>query len=366
MDGSGGGESSDLIQSLFDHPQQFEFFQAVRLLQVAVAQDTSHPYPSTVGSDPGPHTESIRFKALPSLSFPAGDIASLNPSGSTSKKEVAAHHCPAQMMVSFMGLTGPGGVLPQHYTTLLIERAHTKHKDASLREFLDLFNHRAISLFYRAWEKYRLPLVYEQQLQKGDREDDLFTRCLFSLVGLQTEGLRHRFPFDDQAIVSFGGHFAGRCRNVTGLKQLLSEYFDIEIEVDQFVGQWLMLPEDSQTSLPDARHPAGLNTALGSEAVIGSRVWDVQSRIRIVLGPLIQSEFQQFVPGQDQLRTLQEMVRFYIGTEIDFDVQLILRKEDVPPCRLTQTDAFQPQLGWNTWLHSEKRLEHASDAVFHF
>lgn len=366
MDGAGGGEGSDLIQSLFDHPQQFDFFQAVRLLQVAVAQDPKHPYPSTVGSDAGSHTESIHFKALPSLSFPTGDITSLEPKSKTGSNAVSAFHSPAQMTVSFMGLTGPGGVLPQHYTTLLIERAHPKHKDASLREFFDLFNHRAVSLFYRAWEKYRLPLVYERHLQSGEREDDLYTSCLFSLVGLQTEGLRYRFPFDDQAIVSFGGHFAARCRNATGLKQLLGEYFEIEIEVEQFVGQWLMLPEDSQTSLPSANHPAGLNTALGSEAVIGSRVWDVQSRIRVVLGPLKLSKFQQFVPGQDQLERLQQMVRFYIGSEIDFDVQVVLHKEEVPSCCLTQSGSSQPRLGRNTWLHSENRSNHASDAVFQF
>lgn len=365
MDSTSGGEGSDLIQDLFDHPQQFDFFQAVRLLQVAVAQDSNHPFPSSVGSDPGPHTESIQFKALPSLSFPAGDIASLKQAGKTPLAESDLHG-QAQMIVSFMGLTGPGGVLPQHYTTLLIERAHPKHKDATLREFFDLFNHRVISLFYRAWEKYRLPLVYEQQLQNGERESDLFTKCLFSLVGLQTEGLRYRFPFDDQAIISFGGHFAARCRNATGLQQVLSEYFEIDIEVEQFVGQWLMLPEDSQTTLPGSRHPSGRNTALGTETVIGSRVWDVQSRIRIILGPLKLKKFQQFVPGQDQLEMLQEMARFYVGGDIDFDVQVILHKDEVPPCRLSSDNTVQPRLGWNTWLPAHLRSTHAGDAIFQF
>ena len=386
MASTGGGESTDLIQELFDNPQQFDFFQAVRLLEMYVAQQRNHPRASAVGSDVGPHTEPIRFRALPSLSFPPGQIAGLK-----AQKEVKGpstdDKIPVDMTVSFMGLTGPSGVLPQHYTSLLIERSHPRNKDQTLREFFDLFNHRAVSLFYRAWEKYRFIFSYQRNLQDGEFEDDLFTRCLFSLVGLEVPGLRHRFQCDDQTILSYGGLFAQRCRNVIGLQQLLSDYFRVKVEVQQFVGQWLYLPIDSQSSLSSAANPIGLNLELGTSAVIGSRVWDVQSRIRIRLGPLTRNEFDRLIPqesglgarhaDEDRLKSITELVRFYVGAEKDFDIQLVLKKEEVPPFRFPVTgkeklhsaeadDGYEPRLGWNTWMASETRTRDAEDAVFCF
>ena len=105
-----------------------------------------------------------------------------------------------------MGLTGPSGVLPEHYTRLLIERLRAK--DYTLRDFLDLFNHRVISLFYRAWEKYRFQFVYEQVKlgAVGDETEDFFTKCLYCLVGMGTGGLRGRQKIDDETFLYYGGH----------------------------------------------------------------------------------------------------------------------------------------------------------------
>lgn len=393
MAGSGGRQSPDLIQELLQDPQQFDFFQAVRIIERAVAEDPAPPWSSAVGSDRGPHTEPIRFRALPSLSFPPGEVAALQtdktrlpkrlrsarrdpetedtsqavtPAAADSSPPERGHLDPLEMTVSFMGLTGPNGVLPQHYTTLLIERAHQRFKDPTLREFFDLFNHRVISLFYRAWEKYRLPSVYERNQQEGNVSDDLFTRCFFSLVGLQIKGLRHRFTFDDQTMISYGGLFAQQCRNAIGLQQILGSYFQVQAEVVQFCGQWLYLPEDTQSSLPSRQHPDGLNLKLGESAVVGSRVWDVQSRIRIRLGPLSGWQFRELLPGGGRLKAVAELVRFYVGPNIDFDVQLILKATDVPECQLPPAGENAPRLGWNTWMTSTGTSKDAEDAIFRF
>jgi type VI secretion system protein ImpH len=372
MAGTGRGQSPDLIQELIENSEEFDFFQAVRLIELYVAQEKDHPFPSAVGSDRGPHTEPLSFGALASLSFPPGQIAALHPKEtkrgtSHSKKALTrSPHVALKMVVSFMGLTGPNGVLPHHYTSLLIERAHLSTKDYTLREFFDLFNHRAISLFFRAWEKYRFPFAYERNLHDNRFEDGLFTRCLFSLVGLDNPGLRHRFCFDDQTAVSYGGILAQNCRNAVGLEQILEDYFRITAEIVQFCGQWLYLPEDTQSSTPTERYPSGLNLQLGETAVVGSRAWDVQSRIRIRLGPLTIGEFNELTPSRDQLPAVADLVRFYIGADKDFDVQLVLREEDVPPGRLTADSHYEPRLGWNTWMASDARTGDAEDAVFRF
>lgn len=366
-----GQSDSDLIQELLNAPHEFDFFQAVRLIEHYLAGEHQHQSTGAVGGDSGPQKEPIRFRALPSLSFPPGQIAAVRSTKRTKHENGASdavddNRIPVDMMVSFMGLTGPNGVLPQHYTSLVIERSHLSIKDDTLREFFDLFNHRAISFFYRAWEKYRFQVRYEKNQVAGEFHDDLFTRCLFSLVGLEIPGLRHRFSFDDQALVFYGGLVAQRCRNAVGLEQILNSYFDIQATVVQFVGQWLDLPDDLQSCLPSSKNTAGLNLQLGESAVIGNRAWDVQSRFRVQLGPLSMDEFNQLLPGTKKLKAVEELIRFYAGSEKDFEVQLVLQREHIPELELAADCSNEPRLGWNTWVNPSTRQTDSKDAVFRF
>src|SRR5262249_36267283 len=132
---------------------------------------------------------------------------------------------PLEMLVAFLGLTGPQGVLPQHYTALLLRRI--REKDHALHDFLDLFNHRAVSLFYRAWEKYRLPFAYERSRLDGSEEADACTRSLYCLVGLGTGSQRGRLAIDDEAFLFYSGHFAHHPRSASGLEGLLEDYFEL-------------------------------------------------------------------------------------------------------------------------------------------
>lgn len=365
-----GQSRTDLIQELLDEPHEFDFFQAVRLIELFLMGERQHPTPSPIGGDSGPHKEPIRFRATPSLSFPPGQIASVRSrtkrsSSAGNDESSSADRIPVDMTVSFMGLTGPNGVLPQHYTSLVIERCHQSNKDDTLREFFDLFNHRAISFFYRAWEKYQFQFRYERNLFAAEFEDDLFTRCLFSLVGLEIPGLRHRFPFDDQALIFYGGLVAQRCRNAIGLEQVLKSYFNVPTTIIQFVGQWLDLTPELQTSLPSAANPLGGNLQLGESAVIGNRAWDVQSRFRVQIGPLSSEEFDRLLPG-DALESIAELIRFYVGSEKDFDIQLVLQSQDIPALQLSPDSGHKPLIGWNTWLSPSSRQADAADAIFHF
>ena len=152
MAGGNREPSSDLIQELLNSAEQFEFFQAVRLIERAVGEQDRASRISRIGGDGGPAAEPVRFRAMASLSFPSGQISRIDPG--VSSQETPARDAgdrrlpiPLEMTVPFLGLTGPNGVLPAHYTSLLIERSHLRNKDHALREFFDLFNHRVISLF---------------------------------------------------------------------------------------------------------------------------------------------------------------------------------------------------------------------------
>src|SRR5262249_33684158 len=211
----------------------FDFFQAVRLLEQLGREKAAGEPSYPVGQDRAPAQEAVRFRALPGLSFPTGSVAKLS---ADSRDGAAAR--PPERVVSFLGMTGPSGVLPPPYTTLLLQRV--RPRDYSLRDFLDLFNHRLISLFYRAWEKYRYPVGYERARRDGG-EMDLFTLCLYCLTGLGTDGLRDRLASGDDPVLFYGGLFAHAPRPAVCLEGLLTEHFGLPVQVGQFEGQWLSL-----------------------------------------------------------------------------------------------------------------------------
>jgi type VI secretion system protein ImpH len=238
-------------------------------------------------------------------------------------------------------------------------------KDASLRDFLDLFHHRLVSLFYRAWEKYRLPFTYERsQLEPGGPRVDLVTRSLYSLVGLGTDGLRGRLQVDDEAFLYYSGHFAHYPRTALALEGLLEDYFELSLRVRQLQGQWLYLDPDDRALMPCRQYPQGRNNQLGVNLIAGERVWQVQSKFRLRVGPLTFVQFRRLMPNGDTLRPLSEMTRTYVGPEFDFDVQLVLLAAEVPWCRLGGEPADGARLGWNTWVRGGELTRDADDAVF--
>ncbi len=351
---------------LFNQGYRFEFFQAVRLLE-RHAKETSGHDPrrkrGAVGQHYGPDREIARFRALPSLTFPPGAISRIQPAAANPHEEASTS--PPEVIVSFFGLFGPNGALPSHYTSLIIDRCRARNKDYSLRDFLDLFNHRSISLFYRAWEKYRFPYGYERSRSDDlNREIDLFTFGLLSLVGLSTDGLGGRMAVDDEAILYYGGHYAHYPRPAVSLELILADYFQQRVEIFQFRGQWLRLNLDQRSSLPTRAAPKGTNCALGVSVVVGARVWSVQSKFRVRIGPLNFAQFQDFMPTRQGLKRLCQLTRLYVGQEFDFDVQVVLKGQEVPWCKLAGRPAAARRLGWNTWVRCKDFDRDVDDAVF--
>jgi type VI secretion system protein ImpH len=335
--------ASEIAEKLRREPFRFDFFQAVRLLERFFPERTS------VGQFAHPETEVARFGVHPSLAFPASQIQSMewpgqnqpgqNEQGQDQPDEEAKKAI--RMTVNFMGLTGPEGVLPNPYTTLLIERL--RFNDSSPRDFLDLFNHRIISLFYRAWRKYRFDVACEQ----GER--DLFSRHLLSLLGLGTDGLRDRQAVSDDTLVYYAGLLAQRPRSAQALQQILGDYFDVPVAIEQFAGGWYRLDPETQCNLSEGNNASG---ELGFGAVVGDEVWNQQSKVRVVLGPLTLERYADFLPDGQSYEPLGAWVRFFSNDEWGFEVKLILEREQVPPCTLGVEGTSGPQLGWVSWVKS--------------
>jgi len=323
------------IAGLLDHePYLFEFFQAVRLLTRMA------PERQVVGRFSVPATEVVRFGANPSVAFPASQIQEL-------ERPVKG---PALMRVNFMGLTGPLGVLPLVYGELVLERLRAR--DRTMRDFYDVFNHRMISLFYQAWEKYRFVIPYERG------ELDSFSHHVLALLGLGTPGLQDRQDVSDDSLLFYSGLLSLHPRSATALRQVLSDYFDVPVEIEQFVGAWYPVEEVSQCSLSGA---LSYSEQVGYGAIVGDEIWDQQTRVRIQLGPLTLERYMEFLPGGDAYRHIRALSNFFAGKEYDVEIQLILLRAEVPVCELK--DEPGPQLGWTSWVKTAAFRRDPGDAI---
>ncbi|MCA9197992.1 MAG: type VI secretion system baseplate subunit TssG [Planctomycetales bacterium] len=350
-------------QRLAEHPYGFDFFQAVRLLEWdAVRANPSSTTFRGIGGDARPSEEPVRICATASHSFPPGPVESFH-DNEAAPASGGLTQVPDRMIVSFMGMTGPSGVLPRHYTQIVIDRI--RDKDYALQDFLDVFNHRMISLFYRAWTKYRLPISFERNSLYASTadQDDQITHCFRSLVGWGTDGIANRQIISDDAQIYYGGLFANQQRSAVSLERMLADYFSVNTEIVQLVGQWLYLTTDNQSRLGELSFGQDANNQLGATAVVGERVWGVENNFRVRIGPLTYPQFIEFSPIGPKLAALAQLTRSYVGMEYDFQVQLVLRQDEVPDCVLG-ANPIPSRLGWNTWLHCGKFDRDADDAVF--
>jgi len=322
---------------LDEEPFRVHFFQAVRMLQ-RMEQDRK-----PVGYFIMPQGETIRFSSRTSLAFPPSEIYELR----------RAENGQMSMTVEFMGLCAAISVMPATYTEFLIARA--REKDHAMEDFLNIFNHRMISFFYRGWEKYRFFIEYEKS-----GEDRLSGRLL-DLLGLGTEGLRGRGGVPDDAYLNYVGLLARHVRSAASLQQILEDYFGVQVHIQQFAGAWRKLDPENQTCFTGF---GGASERLGVGVVAGDEVWDHHGRIRISLGPMRFEKYLKFLPGQDAYHELVAWLKFYSNGSYETEVQLVLAREDAPPCELGSGGEKRPQLGLVSWLKTRPLDRDPADATY--
>jgi type VI secretion system protein ImpH len=325
-----------LEEALEREPFSFEFFQAVRLLQ------RLRPERGRVGRYGNPDEEAVHFGATPSTSFPASEIQAIE----------TEDGAPPRLLVNFMGLTGPQGVLPLEYSELVADRV--RQRDHALLDFLDLFNHRIISLFYRAWERTR------GHGSPVDQDDDALQEHLLDLAGLGTSGLTPQLGLPPAALPFYVGLLSLPTRPAVALEMLLEDYFGVPVDVEQFVGGWYSIDVPSQCALGDESTPS---SQLGVGAVAGDEIWDVQARARLRIGPLSRAQYDTFLPTGRAYKELRALTKFFTGEQVDLELQLVLAKADVPPVTLGADARPATPLGWCTWLRSRPFTRDASDTI---
>ena len=316
-----------LAKRFFEEYYRFSFFKAVALLEGLSGGKKK------LGETLIPGEEPVRFSVPPALSFPPSDLAGLRE---------GSREGPARMEVAFMGLIGPSGLLPHWYNELAIEALRTSRgKTSVLVDFLDLFHHRLLSLFYLAWKRVRLTARY----LPGGR--DTLSGHLLSLIGLGTTSLKGRIGLSEESLIFCSGLLAMQVPSASAIRSTVEYLSGTRAEVDQFVERVIPLDPGDWTRLGSA------NCELGVNAVCGSQTTENQSKFRIHLGPVDYQHFVRFLPTGDMLGPIFSLVRYMVGIEYEFETRVSLRAKEVPPCRIGMATPSSPRLGWSTWIRTE-------------
>ncbi len=334
------------MDRLFQEGYRFDFFQAVYLLE-RFYQGAARP------GEEGPLSqEAIRFQSSQKRTFPATDVSRINKRSNKNDGESAQRPDTVKMVLTFMGLYGVDSPLPDYFSEMIAtlndddEETDDGTEDGiqALRHFLDIFNHRIYSLYYRSWKKYRYYLKF-----KADVEDD-FSQYMLSLLGLGTPALQDLVGVDVSRLISYAGLLGQRKRCAAGLQEMLSDYFDgMDVKIVEFMPRWVPVPEQYRARLGTGH--GGMEVRLGESFTIGENIRDLGGKFRVVLAPLKLEAFRRFLPGGADSQKLYKLVRFYAPDQLSFDVELLLEKEEVPPFQL---GSDLVQLGWTSWLDKPK------------
>jgi len=326
-----GSDALDTLQRIAEAPYEADFYALLRFLECM------HADKPRLGEAARPNAEPVRLGQQPSLAFAPSTLAYFRPGDRTRPHRVGTY---------FFGLFGPHGPLPLHLTEYAHEREHHSD-DPTWRRFADLFHHRLLLLFYRAWAN-------ANPVTSLDRPDDRrFDHFVGSVSGVGMDELQKRDTLPETAKYYLAGLLALRTRPAKVLLSLLVEFMQLPFQLEQFRGAWMRLPADDWFRLGGAS-----GSRLGVDTVLGSSVWSCQHRFRLVCGPLGFADFQRLLPGRDSLDRLRDLVRQYLGDEYEWDVNLVLRKDEVPELRL----GVSGELGWTSWL-GQRQVDDDADEV---
>jgi type VI secretion system protein ImpH len=323
MAGYGWRKDGPLIEQLFVEGYRFDFFQAIRLLQIF------NPGASGLGEGMRAELEAVALRSSLSADFPASEIDNIKPPPRPG--------IPPEMTVNFLGLAGAFGPLPRVLSERLTERV--RRQDTAGRDFLDIFNHRLVSLLFRIRQRHRAAL------SRGGPHQNNFARNLFALIGLGTKGLQGRLDgLPDRALLHYAGLLAIMPRSLHAIERVVATHFAVPVTSDALVGRWVPLGSDQETRLG----ADGRNSNLGAGFVLGSRYWEQAAAFRLNIGPLDFAAFRQFLPIGGAYRPLRALVGLVAGHTNQCEVRLLLAAPSVPQLRLSRSDGAR--LGWTSWL----------------
>ena len=323
-----GADHLSHLDQLETAPEKHHLFHAFRVLEGAYSESPRF------GESRRPREEKVRFGQEAELAFPPSTVRDfLPPEGDV----------PGRLTNRFFGMFGPHGPLPLHLTEFARARVR-QFRDPTFVAFADMLTHRMTTLFFRAWRAGQPAPSFD----RGDDND--VERKVASIAGYHGDALRGMDALPDVAKRHFAGLLASGPKNAEGLIAILSAFFGAKVRMQQFIGSWLELE-------PDDRWVLGQKAGLGHTTSIGEKVWTRTDKFRLFVGPLSLDDYRRLLPGGSSLGRMRAIVRNYAGDALDWDVNLILRSDQVPTAKLGEN----VQLGHIGWIGSRQNNKDADD-----
>jgi type VI secretion system protein ImpH len=316
----------DLMLPMTAEPWRFDYFHALRWIDAQLGDKPR------LGTARRPVDEPVRLGQAPEMSFAPASLHAVSPADDRQPRP--------RVEVRFFGLFGPQGPLPLHLTDYARERL-LHHDDPTFARFADIFHHRLLLLFYRAWAQAQ-PVVGLDRAT-GDR----FADIVGALIGVGLPSLQGRDAAPGHIKLHFSGLLTRQVRNADGLANMLSGYLRRPVTVAQFAGRWMALQTAERTRI--GRQLGGRandGARLGAGAVLGGMVWDRQHGFRVHIGPLERSVFESLLPDGSALASLMALVQQYVGDEFEWDLALGHIVPEIQPIRLGR----HGRLGWTSWI----------------
>ncbi|MCX8155639.1 MAG: type VI secretion system baseplate subunit TssG [Verrucomicrobiae bacterium] len=335
-----------LIEDMAHRYYSFDFFQAVRLLENA------YPEFPRVGYSLLPREDVVRFGQRAFVVFAPSSIQDF-----VRGNVVDPVNQPHRMYVYFFGLIGPNGPMPEFLTQAVLDRRRYPNCDSAPGDFLDVLTHRLCSFFYRAWASNQKTVDFERSSGRS------FSFYFSSLLGASRAAAGkedYEISSEDKngAIREYSqyyylGHLISYSRPLEGLVAILADFFGCKVKVQEFIGRWLPLPENSVCRL--GQSPG--SGSLGINLIAGCRVWECQQTIRLQFGPLRLVQYLRMLPGTDSFKRLRAWVTFYLGYEIRCELNLLLSADQVPKIELGNG----ARVGLTTWIRSREMERDVDD-----
>ncbi len=323
---TGRAQALTLIRQLYQEGHRFDLYQAIRILERNAGSGI------VPGESANSREEPVRLASHISLAFPPNDIDRIEPPSDALGQPT--------LYANTLSLAGAHGPLPPPYSELLFDG--NRRGDTAFNSFLDLFHHRLLAILYRQRKHLRIGMEVDAPWRGR------FAERLFALMGMGTGGTRGRMAIADHRLLHYAALLTPQIRNLGALEQLVGDFFQIPVTTRPLEGGWDPLPESVYCRLGSGQ------AALGENTVLGKRVWNQQGRFSLLLGPIDGAKSSDFLPGGEAFSHTCEVTRFYIGDEIDFDLELQLERSSVPVATLTSR-AEGTLLGWSSWLGREPR-----------
>lgn len=314
-----------LLTALTEQPYRFGFYQTLRNLEQLT------PDNPRLGDSQQPNHDCIRLGQKPSSLFAPSTLA-----------ECYTDKQLAYLNVYFFGLFGTNGPLPLHLTEFAHSRSHNLH-DKTMIDFLNIFHHRFLSLFYRAWANKEPTVHYDRP------DSDRFHTYVGALFGIGSPALKNCDEMPDNSKLHFAGYLSSSPHHTFGLVSILRAFFKVPVNIQEYIGEWLKIPKESQTRLGQNKS-SGM---LGQSTMLGQLNWQRQYKFRLLIGAMPLSDYEALFPKQPTLFLLASIIKNYIGHDLNWEVKLILKKEERPQATLGEYG----QLGLSTWL-TNKPTEH--------